>query len=358
MSEQSEAATAEDARSIHVPIDPVDFEARMLALERRMDGYDARDQALLEAMEAVRRLTEVVGTLMQSTRPVIQPERPPPPGPPKPTPESDFAAALVPPVTPERLASAHERLRAALFSDSASATQAAPQPVPEAPAPQAPEPEPAPDTTVARDPAPPPAGRKSWLRRTIKRMVKEDAPAAGDVLLALPPAHTLAGLNDRPQVPWPRPTTARLLVAGRVRRRIGWERAGLDCSPRVMAELAKLVRLNASPAELYRAGVRLGPHLAFALVACSIRPGRTAGHSFTIAHADGPAPDAFLTLRNGARPSASIEPTPVEAIAIVRCVGTELLGVLAGEPYVSSSVDGDLHALELVQQWFAQATTR
>ena len=322
MSEQSEAPAVDEARPIHLPVDPVDFEARLLAVERRLDGSETRDQALLEAMEAVRRLTEVLGTLIHNMRPALEPQGGRAPEHAQMAP-ADFASAISsPPVTPERLASAHARLRETLFSDTAAT----------------------PDSL-------PPSRRKSWLRRALKRMAKEEASSAGGVLRALAPAHVLAGLTGPPEVPWPPATAARLVVRGRVRRRIGWERAGLQCTASALSDLVGLVRVRASPAELCRAGVRMDPYLALALVAFSIEPRWTAGHRFTLAHADG----ACLTFHDGARPSASTETPPVPVAATVCCPGPAMLAILAGE---GATVDGDRGALELVQGWFARASTR
>jgi hypothetical protein len=341
VSERSEAPVGEEARTIHVPVDPVDFEARLLAVERRLDSYAARDQALLEAMEAIHRLTDLAATLMKTVQPVRERK------PTTPARSADFAAALpAAQVTPERLASAHARLRETLFADTAAALPA-PQVTPERLA-----------SVVPSSTLPP--GRKSWLLRALKRMVKEDPSTAGRLVLALPAAHGLAQLSTPPEVPWPPATTARLVVAGCVRRRIGWERAGLQCSLKVLSELAALVRLRTTPPQLYQAGARVDADIAFSLVAFAIEPAWTAGHRFTIAggdHLGGTSRMVYLTMRDGHRPWVGTDPPPAPVATTISCDAPALLTVLSGAAPGSVRIEGDRAALELVQGWFVRATS-
>ena len=131
--------------------------------------------------------------------------------------------------------------------------------------------------------------------------------------------------------------------------------AQLACDLGTVSELAKLVRMRASPAHLRAAGVRLAPPLALALVALTIDPHWTLGHRFTLAHLD--AGSAYLEVLNGARPSVSTERPPGAVATTVRCSADALLALLAGESGVVATVEGAHRPLELVQGWFADATT-
>ncbi len=97
VSERSDAPATREAPVIQVPVDLVDFESRLAALERRLAGYEAHDQRLLEVIEAVLKLTEAVGPLVKSAR---EPPAAPPgrrkPAWPLPTPHHRFLARSPP----------------------------------------------------------------------------------------------------------------------------------------------------------------------------------------------------------------------------------------------------------------------
>jgi hypothetical protein len=136
-------------------------------------------------------------------------------------------------------------------------------------------------------------------------MVAHDPEAAGRLLLALRPAHRLARIEPVGQLPGPPATVARVVVRGRLGRRLGWEMAQLECELTAVSALAKLVRLHASPARLHAAGVRLDPPVALALVGLAIDPRWTLGHRFTLAHRE--VSDTLLEVRNGARPKVTTD---------------------------------------------------
>jgi hypothetical protein len=186
-------------------------------------------------------------------------------------------------------------------------------------------------------------------------MVAHDPDAAGRLVVALLPAHRLAGIEPVARMPGPPAKVARVLVRGRLRRRLGWEMAQLDCELGTVSALARLTRLRASPAELHAAGVRLDPALTLELAARSIDPRWTLGHRFTLAHRDSSA--TYLHVRDGARPSVSSEAPEGEVATMVRCPAGALFGLVAGEPGVAATVDGEPRPLALVQQWFGRATS-
>src|SRR5205085_1388877 len=137
-----------------------------------------------------------------SRRPLSPPPRVPSVG--------DSSASRSGAVEPGRLAAAQARLR-----EAAEAPPAA-QPPPDAQA------------GAPLAPALPP-GRRSWLLRALRRMVVQNPDAAGRLLVALLPANGLAHIEPIPQLPGPSATVARVVVKGRLRRRLGWEVAQFPC---------------------------------------------------------------------------------------------------------------------------------
>lgn len=332
MSEPAQAHQVAEAPLVQIPVDLVEFEARLLALERRLSEQEARDQMLLGLAEAVRHLTQTLGPLLESIRPMVGIDL-----------YSADARSPGPPqaVRPERLAMAQARMRE-IATHPAVITELSPASAPSSHALQPP----------LAPPFPPP-GRHSWLLRALRRMVGQDPPAAGRLVAALLPAHRLAEVERVAALPGPPETVARILVRGRLRRRLGWERAQLGCDFRTVCALAKLVRLQVPPRHLHAAGVLLDPALALSLVALAIDPRWTAGHSFAIAHFD--ASSTYLEVRDGALPSVTAERPAVPVTTTVRCPRAILLPLLAGEDEAGVTVDGERRQLEFVQQWFSRA---
>jgi hypothetical protein len=186
-------------------------------------------------------------------------------------------------------------------------------------------------------------------------MVARDPEAAGRLLTALIPACRLAEIEPFPCLPGPSATVARVVVRGRLRRRIAWETAQLACELPTVSALAKLVRLRASPTQLHAAGVRLDPPLALALAALAIDPLWTLGHRFTLAHLDASA--VYLEVRNGARPRVSTEQPAGAVTTTVRCPADVLLPFLAGDSGVAATIEGPSPPLDLVRGWFQDATS-
>lgn len=186
-------------------------------------------------------------------------------------------------------------------------------------------------------------------------MVAQNPDAAGRLLVALLPASTLAHIEPIPQLPGPPATVARVVVKGRLRRRLGWEMAQFACELRTVSALAKLVRLRVSPAQLHAAGTRLDAPTALALAAHAFDPLWTLGHRFTLAHVD--ASVTYLKVRNGRAPALSGEAPAGPVQTTVRCAADALLPLFAGEPGVVATVEGERRPFELVQGWFQDATS-
>ena len=339
---------------MRVPVDPVELETRLAAIERRLAEFEAREQRLLELIQAVNRLAEAVTPLVKPAAPEPPRERRKPAWPlPAPRPDAPGQSSSGP-VAPERIAVAHARLRETLFAGPPAAEAAeeteAPESEPEAVTMGVPQP--------LADPIDvPPPSRKSWLRRAFRIMAKHDPAAAGRLLEALLPAHALAQLSPIRELPGPPEKLAPLLVTGRVRRRIRWEKARLHCPPRAVSELIPLTRMCASVNELHGAGVALDPALAFKLVASAIEPAWTAGHRFALAHR-GPDRVTYFEVRDRARASVSGQRPSAPVATTVCCLDEALFAVLCGALPPGVSVLGAVAPLELVQRWFARASAR
>jgi hypothetical protein len=360
---------------VQVPVDLVEFEARLLALERRVGDQEARDQLLMDVAVALRRLTKALGPLLEVVGSPDESQEPAPRASPaaisrRPLDAPVLASSVAAPsvahgsaVEPERLAAAQARLREAAQPPQAPPPEAA-QP-PQASPPEAVQPPQAshPPLAAQRIPAaqltppaaPPPPGRRSWLLRALRRMVAQDPDAAGRLLVALLPAGGLAHIDPIPQLPGPSATVARVVVKGRFGRRLRWEMAQLACDLKTVSALAKLVRLRLSPIQLHAAGIRLDAPVALALAAYAIDPLWTLGHRFTLAIIDSSA--TYLEIRNGRGPALSGDAPAGPVQTTVRCTADGLLPLFAGEPGVVATVEGERRPLELMQGWFAKATS-
>jgi hypothetical protein len=234
---------------------------------------------------------------------------------------------------------------------------------------------------------------KAWLEKPFRTLARRDPSAAGRLLLALLPAQRAADphavaydlvLGDlacaqvtvssasihvemaqaaRPpaavdfQLVGDLATVARLLVAGRLRRRLpSRRRARIRGDRRRLVALDQLVGAQLGLPELIAAGVKLDPALALTLVATAIEPGWTAGERFTIAHRDSAvaAPDAYLHVRDGREPLVWTELPHGPVATVVVCPADELLGVLGGAAG-SAEVVGEERPVALVRQWLDRA---
>ncbi len=312
---------------VQVPVDLVEFEARLVAVERRLREQEERDRMLLGVAESLQRLTEALGPLLEAvgSSPAApsavqhaQPATTVPMDPPVPQAPSALS--------PERLAQAQARMREAAACPSSAVV-----------------------------PAVPPPGRRSWILRALRRLAADDPDAAGELLAALRPAHRLAGLPIAPELPQPAVAVAPVVVRGRLRRRVGWERAQIDCELRTISALAKLARIRAAPAALQTAGVVLEPPLALKLLACAIEPRWTASHRFTIVHAES---GAWLDVRDGISPAAGPGPRLDKPTTQIRCRPDDLLALLAGDGELVAEIEGEREPLELVGRWLERATAR
>ncbi|HSC05171.1 MAG TPA: hypothetical protein VLC49_17695, partial [Solirubrobacteraceae bacterium] len=231
---------------------------------------------------------------------------------------------------------------------------------------------------------------KPWLHSAFRRLAAEDASAAGRLVLALLPAQraadpqpvaydlvlsdvlvahvtsdSLAVHVERDATARPRSevdfqlvgdlaSMARLLRAGRVRRRLRVRMARVRGDRGRMAALDRLIDARLTAAGLHAAGVRLDPLLAFTLAALMIEPGWTAGERFTIGHRDPavPTPDAYLHIRDRRPPLASADPPHGPVASVLVCSEDDLFGHLTSP---DAEVEGEERPVALLRQWLDRA---
>jgi hypothetical protein len=257
-------------------------------------------------------------------------------------------------------------------------------------------PDPATGTAVERRPSLHEALGRPSLERPFRKLVRADASAAGRLLLELLPLqhvvypHAVAydlvlGTGTGPTHPCvcvtvadgtvtiavqstPRPREAvdfqvsgepariaRLLTAGRFRRRFGRRVARVRGRRDGVAALAALLGTPLDLTALHRAGVRLDPATAFALVASMIDPAWTVRERFTLAHIEPQSATTYVIVRDG-RPIEVTRTAPEGRInTTVFCKADQLIAVLSGQPVGGLTVTGDEGPLALLREWIKHA---
>jgi hypothetical protein len=151
---------------------------------------------------------------------------------------------------------------------------------------------------------------------------------------------------------------ARLLTAGRFRRRFSRRVARVRGRREGIAALTALLGSPLDLSDLHRAGVRPDPATAFALVASMVDPAWTRGERFALAHEDPQAASMFLIVRDGAPLQVVRRPPESKVATILVCAGDQLLAVLAGDAVPGLTVRGDERPLAALREWIklAQST--
>jgi hypothetical protein len=308
-----------------------------------------------------------------------------PAGPPEPT------------VEPERLNDALNRLRERIPSQADKSAEASPVERPPAERP------PAKASAVERPPAErPPADSsldpvpitdvgRAWLEPIFRQLVRSDPERAGRLLvdllpaqgaataetvsfdLVLAPEHTIqvraadgsavirrAG-SPRPigevdfQVFGAHAALARMLVAGRLRRRLSRRVARVRGERAGVAALEALIGLRADLASLHRLGVRFEPRTAMVLYAAMVDPDLTVEERFSLAYAPAGEDLLFLLVRNGAPLEVTgVRPAGRIAATIAGPAGS-FERVVAGEPSSAALSTGDERPIALLRKWVKRA---
>jgi hypothetical protein len=151
---------------------------------------------------------------------------------------------------------------------------------------------------------------------------------------------------------------ARLLVAGRLRRRLGFGVARVRGDRDGLAALDALLALPLDLPMLVDGGMLSDPTALLSLVAAIVRPEWTRGAHFALSHRDGDAPPTYLRFAGGRRPE--VTPTaPAGPIAtVISCAEHDLASVLTGATVPGSAavqVAGDTAPLQQLQGWIKRA---
>jgi len=324
-------------------------EARVMDLERQREDQATRVARAYEALEELR--SELEAVRLEHARELLTTQR-------------------TGPIDPDRLAAALARLREA-----------------------APVEEPTHDAEQASPPLGPAVAANRWLAAVFRELTKQDAVAAGLLVVRLLPAlrlvHpeplafdlVLAELGclrvnvsadtveiepaDTPrgrgaasfQVTGDVQSLARLLAAGRIRRRLSRRAARVDGDRAGLAALLELIRAPLSLAQLHASGVSLDPTLALTVVSLMVKPAWTKGRRFTVAHQERGAPSAgtYLHVRDG-EPVSVAHQTPLGPVATtIVGPGDRVLPLLDGVDDAEIVVQGELPPLMALQDWVKRA---
>jgi hypothetical protein len=148
---------------------------------------------------------------------------------------------------------------------------------------------------------------------------------------------------------------AKLIAAGRLRRRFGWGLARVRGKRSRLAALDALLDTRLSFGGLHQAGVRMHPRTALMVVAELIDPAWTAGANFVLGYEAPPEKTVYLVVADGAAIAVSDDaPQGRAATSISGAAGSFEL-VLAGGQDDRTVVIGDDEPLALLREWVNRA---
>jgi hypothetical protein len=151
---------------------------------------------------------------------------------------------------------------------------------------------------------------------------------------------------------------AKLLAAGRIRRRLGFGLARVRGNRARLATLDALLSLPLDLPALVDGGMSTDPSILLSLVAAVVRPDWTRGARFSISHREDNAPATYLLIADGHGPTVT-KVTPTGPVAtVISCPQSELASVLTGSPALtpgSVQVAGDPAPLAQLQAWLKRA---
>ncbi|MFZ0041959.1 MAG: hypothetical protein WAK93_11680, partial [Solirubrobacteraceae bacterium] len=148
---------------------------------------------------------------------------------------------------------------------------------------------------------------------------------------------------------------ARLLIAGRLRRRLHWRVAKVRGRRERLAALDALLQIPLDLIALHRAGVRLDPEAALELVSAMVAPAWTRHETFTLEHRVPSGESIYLQVSDG-RPVRITPRVPEGRISTtIVCCAEDLLPILAGESVASEQVEGDFGPLTALRGWINRA---
>ena len=151
---------------------------------------------------------------------------------------------------------------------------------------------------------------------------------------------------------------ARLMVAGRLRRRFSRRVAHVEGDRSGLGALDALLRASLTLPQLRAFGFQIEPVVALSLAAAMIRPAWTSGSRFTVAFADRATPPdqgqelPALVVEDGARVTVSSVTSPGTTVS---CDPDDLLALLAGDAVSQFDCRGPREPLLRLQLWLNRA---
>ena len=151
---------------------------------------------------------------------------------------------------------------------------------------------------------------------------------------------------------------AKLLAAGRIRRRLGFGVARVRGSRDGFAALDALLALPLDLPALVEGGMSTDPSILLSLVAAMVRPDWTRDAQFAISHRDGNAPATYLLVTDGRRPTVAMVAPTGPIATVISCAQADLASALTGSPALephSLRVAGDPAPLAQLRTWIKRA---
>jgi hypothetical protein len=151
---------------------------------------------------------------------------------------------------------------------------------------------------------------------------------------------------------------AKLLAAGRIRRRLGFGVARVRGHRDGLAALDALLALPLDLRVLADGGMSTEPSILLSLVAAVVRPDWTRGARFSISHRDGNAPPTYLLIAEGHKPTVTTVAPAGPITTVISCAQSDLASVLTGSPPLApgaAHVAGDPVPLAQLQTWIKRA---
>jgi hypothetical protein len=151
---------------------------------------------------------------------------------------------------------------------------------------------------------------------------------------------------------------ARLLVAGRLRRRLGFGVARVRGNRDGLAALEALLALALDLPALVEGGMTSDSRTMLSLAAAMVAPEWTRGAHFVISHRDGDAPPSYLRVSGGRRPEVAAAEPAGPIATVISCPGRDLASVLTGAIAPDAAgveLRGDLAPLTQLQGWIKRA---
>jgi hypothetical protein len=151
---------------------------------------------------------------------------------------------------------------------------------------------------------------------------------------------------------------AKLLVAGRLRRRLGFGVAHLRGNRDGFAALAAVLALPLDLPALVAGGMLADPVTLLSLASAMVQPEWTRQSRFAISHRDGDAPATYLLIADGRRPQVTTVAPSGPIATVISCAQADLASALVGSRLRSPAalqVLGDTAPLVQLQGWIKRA---